>query len=101
MKKLEALDARISNDVITTKDIMLIKELDASPYGDSDVDSTSMMCMYLERNGRILGTLSLFDKKSIDLYASRSFSSKDREIFLNYCLQAAKALDRFIPSDVP
>jgi putative methionine-R-sulfoxide reductase with GAF domain len=100
LKKLEAIEARISNDVVTTRDIMLIKELDASTYGVRDVDSKSVMCMYLERNGRILGTLSLFDKKSIDLYASRSFSSKDKEIFLNFCLQVAKAFERFMPSDI-
>jgi hypothetical protein len=57
--------------------------------------------MYLERNGRILGTLSLYDKKSIDLYTTRSFSPKDKEIFLNFCLQASKALDRFMISDLP
>jgi GAF domain-containing protein len=101
LKKLEAIESRISSDVITTKDIMLIKELGKSPYDVSDVDSRSVMCMYLERNGRILGTLSLFDKKSIDLYASRSFSFKDKEIFLNFCLQAAKAIERFIQSDAP
>jgi hypothetical protein len=55
--------------------------------------------MYLERNGRIIGTLSLYDKKSIDLYALKNFTQKDKEIFLNFCLQAAKALDRFIPPD--
>ncbi len=99
LKKLEDLDARLSNDAVTAREIMLIREIETSPYGFPQIDSKSVMCMYLERNGRILGTLSLFDKKSIDLYASRSFSNKDKEIFLNFCLQAAKAMDRFIQND--
>jgi putative methionine-R-sulfoxide reductase with GAF domain len=99
LKKLEEIDSRVSNDAVTNRGIMLVKELDASPYGAPGVDSKSVMCMYLERGGRILGTLSLYDKKSIDLYASRSFSSKDKEIFLNFCLQAAKAMERFVQNE--
>jgi hypothetical protein len=95
------VDHRISNDVITNKDTVLIKDLEASPYGAPEVDSKSVLCMYLERGGRILGTLSLYDKKSIDLFATRCFSHKDKEIFLNFCLQASKALDRFILSETP
>ena len=101
LKKLEALDGKISNDVVTGKNTTLIKDLEKSPYATGDVETQSVLCMYLERNGRILGTLSLYDKKSIDLYATRSFSNKDKEIFLNFCLQASKALDRFMISDIP
>jgi hypothetical protein len=100
LKNLELLDARISNDSITGKNAVLIKDLGKSPYEAAGLDSQSVLCMYLERNGRILGTLSLYDKKSIDLYTTRSFSNKDKEIFLNFCLQASKALDRFMISDV-
>jgi putative methionine-R-sulfoxide reductase with GAF domain len=101
LKKLEEVDTRISNDAVTKRDIMLIRELADSPYNVPDLESRSVMCMYLERNGRVLGTLSLYDKKSIDLYASRSFSHKDKELFLNFCLQASKALDRFLQNDMP
>ncbi len=101
LKKLEALDGKISNDVVTGKNTTLIKDLEKSPYATGDVETQSVLCMYLERNGRILGTLSLYDKKSIDLYTTRSFSNKDKEIFLNFCLQASKALDRFMISDIP
>lgn len=96
LKKLDALDVRISNDVITQRRSVLIKYLEKSPYAVAGIDIQSALCMFLERSGKILGTLSLYDKKSIDLYATRSFSNKDREIFLNFCLQASKALDRFI-----
>ena len=101
LKKLEALDNKISNDVVTARNTALIKDLEKSPYATPTIDTQSVLCMYLERNGRILGTLSLYDKKSIDLYTTRSFSPKDKEIFLNFCLQASKALDRFMISDLP
>jgi putative methionine-R-sulfoxide reductase with GAF domain len=99
LKELEALDGMISRDVMLNKTPVLIKDLSKSSYGWPGVDAKSVLCMYLERGGRVIGTLSLYDKKSIDLYMSKSFSQKDREIFLNFCLQASKALDRFIAAD--
>jgi GAF domain-containing protein len=100
LKELEALDGIISRDVMINKTPTLIKELSKSSYGWPGVDAKSVLCMYLERGGRVIGTLSLYDKKSLDLYMSRSFSQKDKEIFLNFSLQAAKALDKFIVGDV-
>jgi putative methionine-R-sulfoxide reductase with GAF domain len=99
LKELEALDGIISRDAMLNKNAVIIKDLATSPYGWVGLDSRSVMCMYLERSGRIIGTLSLYDKKSLDLYASKNFTQKDKEIFLNFCLQVAKALDRFIPHD--
>jgi transcriptional regulator with GAF, ATPase, and Fis domain len=101
LKELEALDGMVSRDVMLNKTPLLIKDLSKSSYGWPGVDAKSVLCMYLERGGRVIGTLSLYDKKSLDLYMSRSFSQKDREIFLNFCLQASKALDRFFSSDAP
>jgi|WetSurMetagenome_2_1015567.scaffolds.fasta_scaffold10875_5 hypothetical protein len=99
LKELEALDTVISRDVAINKSVLLIKELAKSPYAWVGMDSRSVLSMYLERNGRVIGTLSLYDKKALDLYAAKSFTQKDKEIFLNFCLQAAKALDRFITPD--
>jgi putative methionine-R-sulfoxide reductase with GAF domain len=99
LKEVEALDGIISRDVMLNKSALLIKDLSKSDYAWVGADSRSVLSMYLERNGRIIGTLSLYDKKSIDLYALKHFTQKDKEIFLNFCLQAAKALDRFISPD--
>jgi len=99
LKELEALDVIISRDAMLNKNAVIIKDLATSSYGWVGMDSRSVMCMYLERSGRIIGTLSLYDKKSLDLYASKNFTQKDKEIFLNFCLQVAKAVDRFLPHD--
>jgi GAF domain len=99
LKELEALDGIISRDAMLNRSSLLIKDLSKSSYGWVGMDSRSVLSMYLERNGRIIGSLSLYDKKSLDLYASKNFTQKDKEIFLNFCLQAAKALDRFIAPD--
>jgi hypothetical protein len=53
--------------------------------------------MCLARDGRKLGTLSLYDKKTLDLYGWLRFSADDREVFIRYTLQAAKAFGRFMP----
>jgi GAF domain len=99
LKELEALDSIISRDVALNKSALLIKDLGKSPYAWVGMDSRTVLSMYLERSGRVMGTLSLYDKKSLDLYAAKSFTQKDKEIFLNFCLQASKALERFVASD--
>jgi transcriptional regulator with GAF, ATPase, and Fis domain len=99
LKELEAVDAIISRDIVLNKSVLLINDLSKSNYGWIGVESKSVMCMYLERGGKIIGTLSLYDKKSLDLYASGNFSQKDKELFLNFCLQASKALDKFMAHD--
>jgi putative methionine-R-sulfoxide reductase with GAF domain len=101
LKELEALDGIVSRDAMLNKNPVLIRDLSKSSYGWPGVDAKSVLCMYLERGGRVIGTLSLYDKKSLDLYMSRSFSQKDREIFLNFCLQASKSLNKFIGEEVP
>jgi putative methionine-R-sulfoxide reductase with GAF domain len=100
LKELEALDSVISREAMLNQRAVLIKDLSASEYGWVGVDSRSALSMYLARSGKIIGTLSLYDKKSLDLYASKNFTQKDKEIFLNFCIQAAKALGRFIPPEV-
>jgi putative methionine-R-sulfoxide reductase with GAF domain len=99
LKMLESIDARVSKDALIAKNIIMVKDINESQYAVPDLDIKSVMCMYLERHGRVLGTLSMYDKKSIDLYVSRGFSQKDKDIFFNFCLQAAKALDRFVLND--
>ncbi len=99
LKELEALDGIISRDTMLNRGTVLIKDLSKSQYAWVGMDSKSVLSMYLERNGRIMGTLSLYDKKSLDLYTSKHFTQKDKEIFLNFCLQVAKSLDRFIAPD--
>jgi hypothetical protein len=101
LKELEALDGIISRDVLLNRSAVLVKELSKSSYGWPGVDTMSVLCMYLECNGRVIGTLSLYDKKSLDLYMSRSFSLKDKEIFVNFCLQAAKSLNKFLSQNMP
>jgi GAF domain-containing protein len=95
LKMLEEFDAYVSRDVVKDKVAACIRDLGKSKLPHKEGLARSVMCMYLERDGRLLGTLSIYDKKSLDLYDSRSFSARDKEIFLSFCLQAAKAIDRF------
>jgi hypothetical protein len=56
-----------------------------------------MLAVAIEINGDVLGTLALYDKKALDMSASRLFSEQDREILLNFGLQVSKGLKRFFP----
>jgi GAF domain-containing protein len=55
----------------------------------------------LETGGEVIGTLSLYDKKSADLAGSRSYSESDREVMVNFARQAAAGLERFRPFPAP
>lgn len=53
------------------------------------------MSMWLARDGKKFGTLSLYNRHTQNPGACR-FSESDKDIFLHYCLQTEKALGRFI-----
>jgi hypothetical protein len=100
LKRLEAFDLAISNEAVTARKPVMLKDLDKIQYGPSGLDSKAALCMFLERNGRLIGSLSIYDKKTIDLYTARNFSYRDKELFLSYCLQVSKALDRFMANEL-
>jgi hypothetical protein len=44
----------------------------------------------------VLGTLTLYDRKSMDPAASRKFTEEDADVMANFCRQAVKGLARFV-----
>jgi GAF domain-containing protein len=96
--RVVALDERVAVEAFQRRDVLLVNDLAGSPgYGDEALPAGSVMSMGLIRDGRVLGTLSLYDKKALDLYGWLRFSADDREVFTKYTLQAAKAFGRFMP----
>lgn len=97
LKEVHLLDEAIAHDTFVSKQIMLINDLQAFPkYSDRNFGSRSVLCMRLEKGGKPLGTLSLYDKKSLDFFGQLRFSESDKEVFVNFCLQVSKALARLV-----
>lgn len=97
LKDILALDELIVSDINPGKGVTLFTDLRESPYQMDNLGSESALAVGLEIDGRILGTLTLYDKKSLDPAGGKNFTEEDREILLNFALQASKALERFRP----
>jgi GAF domain-containing protein len=101
LKDILALDELIVSDIKPGREVMLFTDLRESPYQMDNLGSESALAVGLEINGEILGTLTLYDKKSLDPAGGRNFTEEDREILLNFALQASKGLKRFHPFPAP
>lgn len=101
LKDILALDELVIGDVGPGRSVALFPDLRESPYNLELLGSESAVLVALEIEGKVLGTISLYDKKSLDLSGSRSFGEPDREMLLNFGLQAAKGLKRFYPFPAP
>jgi hypothetical protein len=81
--------------------VVLFPDLRESPYCGDLLGSESALAAALEVDGRLLGTLAIYDRKSEDLSSDRSFGEVDREMMVTFATQAAKGLKRFHPFVIP
>jgi GAF domain-containing protein len=97
-REIQALDAAIAAESFRSTSVLLFRTAaDFARFGAKELRPKSGLSMCLQNNGRRFGTLSIYDKTAPDFFGSSTFSQSDRDVFLNVCLQAAKALDRFVP----
>jgi GAF domain-containing protein len=97
MQDILAVDAAIAADLSPGKGAIKIDKLRESRYRGENLASDSLLAMSLEINGEALGALTLYDKKSADATGGGAFTDQDKEVLLNFGLQAAKGLKRFLP----
>lgn len=97
LKQMEELDTEILDRTVPGDDVLLIEDL-SQEYDESYNDyPQSLLSKSFGRGGQIAAVLSLYGKKSLDLYGSRSFTEHDKEVFLKYCLQLSKGLAMLMP----
>lgn len=101
LKDILTLDGMVAADLSPGRGAALFPDLRESPYNVDLLGSETALVAALEIGGKVLGTLSLYDKKSADLAGSRSYSEADREVILNFARQAASGLKRFHPFPAP
>jgi hypothetical protein len=93
---LHKLDNVISLKTTVNNNALIIPDLLSEGYISEEVPTRSVMTMCLRQNNKIMGALSLYDKNNFGLNKRSFFSEHDREVFIKYCLQVTKALNRFI-----
>jgi len=97
LKKIEDLDALIYDKTVPGDDVLLIEDI-SKEVAPADADYPhSLLSKTFGRGGHTAAILSLYGKKSLDLYGSRSFTEHDREVFLKLCLQVSKGLAMLMP----
>jgi hypothetical protein len=101
LKDILALDEMVIADLGPGRGAALFPDLRESPYNVDLLGSETALVAALETGGEVIGTLSLYDKKSADLAGSRSYSESDREVMVNFARQAAAGLERFRPFPAP
>lgn len=101
MRDILVMDRLISADLALGKGVIKIDRLRETIYAGEATVSQSVLAVAIEIDGEVLGTLALYDKKTMNVSASRQFSVQDRDILQNFGIQVSKGLKRFFPFPAP
>ncbi len=92
-ERLFRLDKRISVDVIKTRAPRLIAQIpDDAALREEDADFQSAIAAPLMREGRVIGTLAIYDKVVADRFCVGRFSREDLELFSKYVSYVERAV---------
>lgn len=94
-KEILEIDKIIANRSIGEKDGLLIKDLLLDDSIPVNYSVRSAISMSLFQDGNCMGAISVYDKNSFGIQRQSGFSENDREVFVRFCLQATKAMNRF------
>ena len=87
------LDRNISVDAIKRRGAVLVREISESDaYREYECGIRSVMSAPLKREGRVIGTLSLYDKLIADRFCTGSFSDEDLNMFTKFVSYLERAL---------
>lgn len=97
LKDILVVDKRLTLSVAVSGEPVRIDKLSESEYGSEILAAEGAMGAPLSLDGETLGTLSLYDKRSLDPSGPKRFSDEDQDVLAQFAGQAAKALARFRP----
>jgi len=97
MKDILAVDRKISGEAASTAAAVRIDKLSDSRFGTDIHAAESTLAAPLTIGGEVVGTLSLYDKRSQDPTGPKAFAEEDQDVLAHFTAQAAKALSRFRP----
>jgi diguanylate cyclase (GGDEF)-like protein len=92
-EKLFRLDRTLSVDAIKRRGAVLVREISESEaYREYECGIRSVMSAPLKREGRVIGTLSLYDKVIADRFTTGSFSDEDLNMFTKFVSYLERAV---------
>lgn len=96
IRQLERTDKIITSEIINYTSPVLIPDLSSVGFLREQTSAKSVISMCLRLNGRIMGSLSIYDKSKYSIHDQTSFNSQDRELFKDFSLQIIRMLNRFL-----
>jgi hypothetical protein len=94
---IKEIDSLIYRRAIPAGDVLLIEDIRADGILTGGDCPQSFLGKTFGTGESVAGAISLYGKKSLDLFGSRSFTKQDKEVFMKFCLQVSKALARLVP----
>lgn len=92
-EKLFRLDKDVSVDVLKRRAPVLVRDVSADPrLSAHDAEVRSLVAAPLHRQGRVVGTLALYDKIAADRFYASAFSDEDRELFTRFVSYLERAV---------
>lgn len=86
-------DKGLSHDVIEKGAAILVPHLKDSQYGSKESIARSGLCQPIKREGKIVGTISLYDKIVKGFFTPLPFNEEDKDILARFASYAEKAID--------
>jgi GGDEF domain-containing protein len=81
-EKLFRLDKHISVDTIKRRGAILVRDVGDDPtFGAIESQITSVIAAPLKREGRVIGTLAIYDKVATDRFCVGNFGDEDLQLF--------------------
>ena len=92
-EKLFRLDKRISVDVLKSRSELLVREISADErLCEFRAEVRSLMAAPLKREGRVIGTLALYDKIATDRFYAGCFTENDLQLFSKFVSYLERAV---------
>jgi GAF domain-containing protein len=92
-EKLFRLDKRISVDAIKRRSPILVRDLPDNPdLRRFETDIQALIAAPLKREGRVIGTLAIYDKVATDRFYAGNFGDDDLQLFSKFISYLERAL---------
>jgi GAF domain-containing protein len=99
MEQLDALDSALANDAVSSGKAIYMPRLNDSPYEIYNRQFISSLSIAFKYRGKLMGTLTIYDKRLHGQNDYRGFTEYDRDVFVNFSRQITKVLNRFLHDD--
>jgi GAF domain-containing protein len=93
---LKKIENSIAMKASKINEIQLIEDLESALSLSVQISSRSVMTLCLRQNSMQMGAISVYDKNVFGAHERKGFTEHDKEVFLKFCYQTTKALNRFI-----